>query len=35
MIQADKKSQNHLLVQVMDAAKAAGVNEISIAAEGS
>jgi biopolymer transport protein ExbD len=35
VVQADQKSQNHLLVQVMDAAKAAGVNEISIAAEGS
>ena len=35
VIQADEKSQNHLLVQVMDAAKAAGVNSIAIAAEGS
>jgi biopolymer transport protein ExbD len=34
VIQADKNSQNHLLVQVMDAAKAAKVNKISIAAEG-
>ncbi|MHA7837184.1 MAG: ExbD/TolR family protein [bacterium] len=34
VIQADKKSQNALLVTVMDAAKAAGINEISIAAEG-
>ncbi len=35
VIQADAKSQNHLLVQVMDAAKAAGVNSIAIAADGS
>ena len=35
VIQADKKSQNALLVAVMDAAKAAGVSEIAIAAEGS
>ena len=35
VIQADQKSQNHLLVTVMDAAKAAGVNQIAIAAEGS
>jgi len=34
VIQADKNSQNHLLVSVMDAAKAAKVNKISIAAEG-
>jgi biopolymer transport protein ExbD len=34
VVQADRKSQNHLLVKVMDAAKAAGVNEIAIAAEG-
>ena len=34
VVQADTKSQNHLLVQVMDAAKAAGVNEIAIAADG-
>ena len=34
VVQADRKSQNHLLVQVMDAAKAAGVNEIAIAADG-
>jgi biopolymer transport protein ExbD len=33
VIQADKKSQNSLLVAVMDAAKAAGVSEIAIAAE--
>ena len=35
VVQADQKSQNHLLVQVMDAAKAAGVNSIAIAADGS
>ncbi len=35
IIQADKNSQNHLLIAVMDAAKAAKVNRISIAAEGS
>jgi biopolymer transport protein ExbD len=35
VVQADAKSQNHLLVQVMDAAKAAGVSQIAIAAEGS
>jgi biopolymer transport protein ExbD len=35
VVQADKNSQNHLLVSVMDAAKAAGVNQIAIAAEGS
>jgi biopolymer transport protein ExbD len=34
VVQADQKSQNHLLVQVMDAAKAAGVVEIAIAADG-
>ena len=34
VVQADKKSQNNLLIQVMDAAKAAGVNEIAIAADG-
>jgi biopolymer transport protein ExbD len=34
VIQADKDSQNHLLVSVMDAAKAAKVSKISIAAEG-
>ena len=33
VIQADAKSQNHLLVAVMDAAKAAKVNQIAIAAE--
>ncbi len=33
VVQADQKSQNHLLVQVMDAAKAAGVTEIAIAAD--
>ena len=35
VVQADKNSQNNLLVAVMDAAKAAGVNQIAIAAEGS
>jgi len=35
VIQADQKSQNHLLIAVMDAAKAAGVNQVAIAAEGS
>ena len=35
VIQADERSQNHLLVAVMDAAKAAKVNKIAIAAEGS
>ena len=35
VIQADKNSQNHLLVAVMDAAKAAGVNQIAVATEGS
>jgi len=34
VIQADKKSENALLVAVMDAAKRAGINNISIAAEG-
>jgi biopolymer transport protein ExbD len=34
VIQADAKSQNHLLIAVMDAAKAAKVNKIAIAAEG-
>ncbi len=34
VVQADRKSQNHLLVAVLDAAKAAGVNEIAIAADG-
>jgi len=34
VVQADKKSQNHLLVAVMDAAKAAGVQQIAIAADG-
>lgn len=34
VIQADRRSQNHLLVAVMDAAKAAGVNRVAIAAEG-
>ncbi|MAG29263.1 MAG: biopolymer transporter ExbD [Deltaproteobacteria bacterium] len=34
VIQADRKSQNHLLIQVMDAAKAAGVSQVSVAAEG-
>ena len=33
VIQADKKSENGLLVQVMDAAKLAGVKSVSIAAE--
>ncbi len=33
VIQADKRSQNHLLIAVMDAAKAAKVNQIAIAAE--
>ncbi len=35
VIQADERSQNHLLIAVMDAAKAAKVNKIAIAAEGS
>ena len=34
VIQADKNSQSHLLISVMDAAKAAGVNQVAIAAEG-
>lgn len=34
VVQADRKSQNHLLIAVLDAAKAAGVNEIAIAADG-
>jgi biopolymer transport protein ExbD len=33
IIQADRESKNGLLVQVMDAAKLAGVQDISIAAE--
>ena len=33
VIQADQRSQNHLLIAVMDAAKAAKVNRISVAAE--
>jgi biopolymer transport protein ExbD len=33
IIQADVKSQNGLLVKVMDAAKLAGVQSISLAAE--
>ena len=33
VIQADKRSQNHLLIAVMDAAKAAKVTRIAIAAE--
>ena len=33
VIQADKKSTNDLLVQVMDAARQAGVESVSIAAE--
>ena len=33
VIQADKKSTNDLLVQVMDAARLAGVESVSIAAE--
>jgi len=33
VIQADKDSKNGLLVQVMDAARAAGVNNVSLAAE--
>jgi biopolymer transport protein ExbD len=35
VIQADAKSQNALLIAVMDAAKAAGVNQVAISAEGS
>ncbi len=34
VIQADRRSQNHLLVAVIDAAKAAGVSRVAIAAEG-
>ena len=34
VIQADRRSQNHLLVSVMDAVKAAGVVQVAIAAEG-
>ena len=34
VVQADRKSQNHLLNAVMDAAKAAGVSQIAIAADG-
>ena len=34
VVQADEKSENHLLIAVLDAAKAAGVNEIAIAADG-
>lgn len=34
VVQADKNSQNSLLVQVMDAARDAGVTQIAIAAEG-
>jgi biopolymer transport protein ExbD len=34
VIQADQNSQSHLLVAVMDAAEAAGVNRIAIAADG-
>jgi biopolymer transport protein ExbD len=33
VIQADKSSKNGLLVQVMDAARLAGVNSVSLAAE--
>jgi biopolymer transport protein ExbD len=33
VIQADKNSKNGLLVQVMDAARLAGVNNVSLAAE--
>jgi biopolymer transport protein ExbD len=33
VIQADKNSKNGLLVQVMDAAKLAGVANVSLAAE--
>ena len=33
VIQADKNSENHLLMAVMDAAKAAKVNQIAISAE--
>ena len=34
VVQADRKSQNHLLNAVMDAARAAGVSQIAIAADG-
>lgn len=34
VIQADRRSQNHLLVTVMEAVQAAGVNQVAIAAEG-
>ena len=34
VVQADKNSQNSLLVQVMDAASNAGVTQIAIASEG-
>ena len=33
VIQADKNSKNGMLVQVMDAARLAGVKQVSIAAE--
>ncbi len=33
VIQADEESKNKLLVQVMDAARAVGVKNVSIAAE--
>ena len=34
VIQADRRSQNHLLVTVMEAVQAAGVKQVAIAAEG-
>ena len=34
VVQADRKSQHHLLTAVMEAAKAAGVSQIAIAADG-
>jgi len=34
VIQADRRSQNHLLVAVMEAAKSAGVRKVAIAADG-
>ena len=34
VVQADRKSQNHLLNAVMDAARDAGVSQIAIAADG-
>ena len=34
VIQADRRSQNHLLVAVMEAAKSAGVHKVAIAADG-